>query len=132
MRKPLLLAVIGAVTCVSASLRVEVYANSVSRGVPRCNTTLPNDGAQRALRELCPALRDTPAASVSVRITGTLTAAAEQNGSRWYRFGIRATSTTWTRLWVDDHRLVDAWGAETAAAARAGAAAQDLAQPVTP
>ena len=120
----LLLAAIAAVTRVSASLRVEVYGNSVSRGTPRCNTTLPNDGATLQLRTFCPSLLGTPASSVSLRITGTLTAA--QSGSKWYRFGIRATKSSWTRLWVDDHRLVDAWG-DAAATATA-----DLAMPVTP
>eukprot|EP00937_MAST-01D_sp_MAST-1D-sp2_P000301 g301.t1 len=102
---------------------VELYANSVMRGTPRCNLTVANDGVARPLRKLCPALGTTPSSSLSARITGTLTAPAAGNDRNWYRFGICATNTTWTRLWIDDHRLVDAWGPHGAA---------DLAAPVTP
>ena len=95
----------------AASLRVELYANSVMRGTPRCNITVPNDGVERALSVLCPALgtASAPGSPISTRITGTLTSPSA--APTWYRFALSMATGRFARLWVDDHRLIDAWPA---------------------
>eukprot|EP01052_Picozoa_sp_SAG31_P022937 SAG31_NODE_1852_length_7072_cov_12.649792_5_plen_313_part_00 len=98
----------GSKAVVSAGgLTAEVYANSVMRGEPVCTTVLPN-GFSRTAGTLC---AGNPAAlvpgSYSVRLSGTLTAPEPQ--PKWYAFSATVGPSAMVRLWVDDHRLVDAW-----------------------
>ena len=93
----------------TGGLTAEVFANSVMRGTPIC-TTIVQNGFSAAPRALCPraagSARLVPG-QYSIRLTGTLTAAAP--ATRWYRVAATVGPTAMVRLWVDDHRLVDAW-----------------------
>jgi len=108
-----LLAYMAAAASVSSStgsLTVEVFANSVMRGAPKCTLTLQN-GFNISMASACSKsarLTGTPAqGDVSLRVTGTL--AASGAAMAWREFGLTVGDSTWVRLWVDDHRLVDEW-----------------------
>eukprot|EP00040_Diaphanoeca_grandis_P024748 m.136415 g.136415 ORF g.136415 m.136415 type:complete len:891 (+) comp29849_c1_seq1:147-2819(+) len=106
-----------AVSISSSGLRVEVFGNSVMRGTPRCTVTAPN-GFNQTLAGICGKneivplqsvpVADLPVGVPSLRITGTLTV---DSGSieQWYKFGLLVNPDAWVRLWIDDHRIVDAW-----------------------
>ena len=90
-----------------SGLKVEVYANSVMRGTPVCTAVLPN-GFRKDAASLCGAAgagKLTPG-EYSIRLTGTLSAPGPQ---RWHNITATVGDTALVRLWVDDHRLVDAW-----------------------
>ena len=85
----------------------QVYANSVMRGTPVCKKVVPN-GFRKTAAALCGAAnsdRLSPG-EYSIRLTGTLSASSPQ---QWHNFSITVGPTALARLWVDDHRLVDAW-----------------------
>jgi hypothetical protein len=85
----------------------QIYANSVMRGTPVCRTVVPN-GFRKAATALCGAAnggRLSPG-EYSIRLTGTLSASSPQ---QWHNFSATVGPTALVRLWVDDHRLVDAW-----------------------
>ena len=90
----------------SGGLTAEVFANSVMRGTPICKRTVPN-GFSLQPEALCPSWNGifTPG-EYSIRLTGTLSASG---AARWHRFTTTVGPSAMVRLWVDDHRLVDAW-----------------------
>eukprot|EP01043_Picozoa_sp_COSAG02_P019199 COSAG02_NODE_918_length_15945_cov_5.640752_2_plen_571_part_00 len=88
-------------------LTAEMYANSVMRGTPVCKKVLPN-GFRTDMATLCgtPSAARLTAGEYSIRLTGMLTADGPR---RWHNFTATVGPTALVRLWVDDHRLVDAW-----------------------
>lgn len=89
-----------------APLSVEVFANSVMRGEPRCRLNLSNE-FNVSLADACEAMLNAEPHQSSLRITATLT--APSSTIEWYRFGVGVGRLAWVRLWVDDHRIVDQW-----------------------
>ncbi len=72
-----------------------------------CSETVDN-GFSFNVTALCDgSLALAPPGMVSARVTGTLTASA----AGWFAFTATVAATNWVRLWIDDLRLVDAWGA---------------------
>ena len=93
----------------ASGLAAEVYANSVMRGVPTCTKTVGN-GFSLDVASLCGpahAAVSLVAGQYSIRLTGTLTTSAA--AAKWYAFTSKVGPTSMVRLWIDDHRLVDAW-----------------------
>ena len=106
---------------VRGKLLVEVFANSVMRGTPRCTVALGN-GFSFSLSKMCASssasasgkgvgLPPLSPGEASLRITGTLTAPSA--ATAWYNFTADVGTMAWVRLWVDDHRLVDEWGLQS-------------------
>ena len=92
-------------------LTAEVYANSVMRGTPVCKAVLAN-GFRKDTASLCGAAGagKLKPGEYSIRLTGTLSAPGPR---QWHRFSATVGQTALVRLWVDDHRLVDAWSPRT-------------------
>jgi hypothetical protein len=88
----------------ASGLTAEIYANSVMRGTPACTMTVPN-GWKAKTSTLCAGTTLVPG-EFSIRLTGTL---AAPGSPRWHNFTATVGTTAMVRLWVDDHRLVDAW-----------------------
>jgi hypothetical protein len=113
----------GLAVAAATGLTAEIYANSVMRGAPVCSRVVSNNFALSP-QELCPAWNGVfLPGQLSIRLTGTLTA---EGAAKWTRFTTTVGPTAMVRLWVDDHRIVDAWsprGADSHAAAEAAAAA---------
>jgi hypothetical protein len=93
-------------------LTAEVYANTVMRGNHVCKTVLPN-GFHTERAGLCgPRVAGLLVpGGYSIRLTGTLAAPGPR---QWHNFTVAVGRTALVRLWVDDHRLVDAWSPRTA------------------
>ena len=107
----LLLLLLVAPAHAASGLTAEVYANSVMRGTAVCTHVVPNGWKVESAHELCPAWNGVfMPDQVSIRLTGTLTA---QSPAQWHRFTATVGPTAMVRLWVDDHRIVDAWGPRT-------------------
>lgn len=124
----LLLAGLGAAAASGAAtgLTAEIYANSVMRGAPVCTRVVPNGASFASPEELCPGWNGIfMPGQLSIRLTGTLTA---EGAAKWHRFTTTVGPTALVRLWVDDHRIVDAWARHRAASgALADAGAADVA-----
>lgn len=88
----------------TVGLNVQFYANPVMRGSPVCTHTLAN-GFNVSLASICPGSTLDPTLT-SMRVTGTL---APPTGVDWKRFAMLTGASSWVRLWVDDHRIVDHW-----------------------
>jgi hypothetical protein len=80
----------------ATGLTAEVYTNSVMRGAPLCTKTVAN-GFSSDAKSLCSAASAAPlvAGQYSIRLTGTLTAAAA--AAKWYAF-TATVSTAMVRL----------------------------------
>lgn len=92
----------------AGGLTAEVFANSVMRGTPVCTTSVAN-GFSASASSLCGHAHSAALlpGQYSIRLTGTLTAASAS--PQWYKITSTVGPTAMVRLWVDDHRLVDAW-----------------------
>lgn len=117
-------AVQSAPTDAANGLKVEVYGNSVMRGVPRCTAVMAN-GFSTTVSAACKGSTHpiepcdangvnsttsatTTCSQTSVRITATL--APPAMAATWYNFSATVGEKAWVRLWIDDHRIIDAWG----------------------
>ena len=100
-----------AIAAAEHGLTAQVYANSVMRGTPACTFTVQN-GFKASAQSLCGpkhAAGLVPG-QYSIRLTGMLTAAgAASSAAQWHKFTSTVGPSAMVRLWVDDHRLVDAW-----------------------